>query len=94
MICALAITLNKLYISSKMKNSLVIPISLHCTDEVPCNVTALIDSGALESFVDYRVAEQWNLPTQNLKYAREIVNVDGTENKQGQITKACILRVC
>jgi len=54
---------------------------------------ALVDSGATESFVDHQTAEWWGLSMQALKYAQEIINADGTENKRGLITKACILRV-
>jgi hypothetical protein len=55
--------------------------------------TALIDSGATENFVDRRTAERWRMPTKELTRPRPIVNVDGTKNKSGKVTKACILKV-
>jgi predicted aspartyl protease len=55
--------------------------------------TALIDSGATENFVDRRTAERWRMLTKELTQPRPIVNVDGTENKAGKVTKACILKV-
>jgi hypothetical protein len=55
--------------------------------------SALIDSGATENFVDFRTAERWGMPQKVLPKPRPIVNVDGTENKAGMVTKACILEV-
>jgi predicted aspartyl protease len=55
--------------------------------------SALIDSGATENFVDIRTAERWNMPRKTLPKPRQIVNVDGTENRAGQVMEACILEV-
>jgi predicted aspartyl protease len=54
---------------------------------------ALIDSGTTENFVDYQTAKRWNMPRKGLSKPRQIMNVDGTENKAGQVTEACILEV-
>ena len=54
---------------------------------------ALVDSGATENFIDIRTAERWGLPQKTLSNPRPIVNVDGTENKAGAVTKVCILDV-
>jgi hypothetical protein len=54
---------------------------------------ALIDSGATENFIDRRTAERWEMPTKELTRPRPIVNIDGTENKSGKVTRACILKV-
>ena len=55
--------------------------------------SALVDSGATENFVDIRTAERWGMPRKTLFKPRPIVNVDGTENKAGAITEACILEI-
>ena len=55
--------------------------------------SALVDSGATENFVDIRTAECWGMPRKTLFKPRLIVNVDGTENKAGAVTEACILEI-
>ena len=55
--------------------------------------SALVDSGTTENFVNICTAEHWGMPRKNLFKPRPIVNVDGTENKAGAITKACILEI-
>jgi len=83
--------INKLYIS-KRENAIEVPIDyVHARGKA--KALALINSGATESFINYQTAIQWRLPTRRLRYAQEIVNADGTENKNGTITKACILQV-
>jgi hypothetical protein len=54
---------------------------------------ALIDSGATENFIDYRMAVQWRVKTKELQRPRKVYNVDGTENQGGIISKSCVLRV-
>jgi hypothetical protein len=54
---------------------------------------ALVDSGATENFFDICTAERWSMPRKTLPKPRQIVNVDGTENKAGQVTEACILEI-
>jgi len=46
---------------------------------------ALIDSGATDNFIDYRTVVQLRLGTQRLPQPRKVINVDGTENRGGQI---------
>jgi predicted aspartyl protease len=55
--------------------------------------SALVDSGATENFVDVRTTERWGMPRKKLFKPRPIVNVDGTENKAGAVTEACILEI-
>ena len=55
--------------------------------------SALVDSGVTENFIDIRTAECWGMPRKTLFKPRPIVNVDGTENKAGAITEACILEI-
>jgi len=47
---------------------------------------ALIDSGATDNFIDYRTTVQLRPGTQRLPQPRKVINVDGTENRGGQIT--------
>jgi Retroviral aspartyl protease len=54
---------------------------------------ALIDSGATENFIDYRMAIQWRLNTKDLWRPCKVYNVDGMENQGGIISKSCILHV-
>jgi len=46
---------------------------------------ALIDSGATDNFIDYQTAVQLQLRTQRLPQPRKVINMDGTENRGGQI---------
>ena len=54
---------------------------------------ALIDSGATENFLDPRAVVKLRLPTEELQNPRNILNIDGTNNKAGQITRKCRLKV-
>jgi hypothetical protein len=54
---------------------------------------ALIDSGAMENFIDYQTAVQWRLKTKDLWRPRKVYNMDGMENQGGIISKSCILCV-
>ena len=53
----------------------------------------LVNSGATKNFIDIRTAEQWGLPQKTLPNPRPIVNVNGTENKAGAVTTACVLDI-
>jgi len=48
---------------------------------------ALVDLGATTNFVDRVVMENNNLATHKLANPYRVINVDGTPNKTGQITK-------
>ena len=54
---------------------------------------ALIDSGAMECFLDHRTVSHLRLPLEPLKAPRTIHNIDGTHNQAGQITYKCQLKV-
>jgi hypothetical protein len=54
---------------------------------------ALIDSGAMENFINYRMVVWWRLQTKNLWCPRKVYNVDGTKNQGGIIDKSCVLHV-
>jgi gag-polyprotein putative aspartyl protease len=81
----------KAVLSSK-QNALVVPITFANLEGVKQGV-ALVDSGAMECFIDTKMAQQWGLPTRRLVYPRKIYNVNGTENKAGKIMRSCTLRV-
>jgi len=55
--------------------------------------SALLDSGATESFIDSETVKRLRLGTKKLEFQRPVYNVDGTENKHGTITHACDLLV-
>jgi hypothetical protein len=54
---------------------------------------ALIDSSAMENFINYRTVVQWRLNTKDLWHPCKVYNVDGTENQGGIISKSCVLCV-
>jgi hypothetical protein len=55
--------------------------------------STLIDSGMMENFVNFCIAEQWGMPQKAQPIPWPIVNMDETENKAGMVTEACILEV-
>jgi hypothetical protein len=55
--------------------------------------TALLDTGATESFIDHESVLRLKLGTQKLPITRPIYNVDGTKNQCGSITHVCHLLV-
>ena len=48
-------------------------------------VTALVDSGATENFLNLTYTKWLRLPIKKLPHARKLYNVDGTENKGGEL---------
>ncbi len=46
---------------------------------------SLLDSGATENFLNLDYAKWLNLPIKQLPFPRKLFNVDGTENKAGQL---------
>ena len=46
---------------------------------------ALLDSGATENFLNLEYARQLKLPVKRMEEARKLYNVDGTENKAGEL---------
>jgi hypothetical protein len=74
------------------RNSIHIPFKLHHfrgTSEE----TALLDTGATESFIDVGTVKRLKLGAQELEMSRPVYNVDGTLNCQGTITQVCYLLV-
>ena len=56
-------------------------------------VHALIDSGAMDNFIDPTLANQFKFPLMQLEKPRIIRNVDGTRNSLGSVTHAVKLEV-
>ena len=54
---------------------------------------ALLDSSATENFIDLRMVKKLGFGTVELTQPRTVYNVDGTENKGGQIKELCILNI-
>jgi hypothetical protein len=48
-------------------------------------IIALVDSGATENFLNLSYAKWLRLPIKTLKNPRKLYNVDGTENKAGEL---------
>jgi hypothetical protein len=48
-------------------------------------VVALVDSGATENFLNLTYAKWLRLPIKMLKMLQKLYNVDGTENKAGEL---------
>ncbi len=46
---------------------------------------SLLDSGATKNFLNINYARWLKLPIKRLPFARKLFNVDGTENKAGQL---------
>ncbi len=46
---------------------------------------SLLDSGATENFLNLDYAKWLKLPIKRLPFPRKLFNVDGTENKAGQL---------
>ena len=56
-------------------------------------VSALIDSGATESFISPDLVTHFCIPTYLLPKPRTICNVDGTKNKIGEVKEAAIIDI-
>ena len=56
-------------------------------------VTALLDTGATENFIDKEAVTQLRLGTKDLPHKHICYNVDGTVNQHGSISKYCDLLI-
>ena len=74
-------------------NSLSIPIIVNCKKNETVETLALIDSGAGGKFIDQNYIKESGFTLENLEEPLMAWNVDGTENKQGKITKYVNLNV-
>ena len=55
--------------------------------------TVLVDSGATENFFNLSYARYLGLPIKRLEHTRKLYNVDGTENKSGELKYYTDLRM-
>ncbi len=46
---------------------------------------SLLDSGATENFLNLKYAKWLHLPIKSMPHPRKLFNIDGTENKVGQL---------
>ena len=72
------------------KSAVHIPLLFKGTKKVE---KALLDSGATENFLDTRTVDCLKLTTYPLNEPQHIYNIDGSNNKAGQITHACNLEL-
>src|SRR5258708_37311437 len=56
-------------------------------------VIALVDSGATENFMNLQYAKWLQLPIKHMDEPRKLLNVDGTENKRGELHNYTDLQV-
>ena len=73
-------------------NSVQISITL-VSYKQESTVTALLDTGATENFIDTEAVTQLRLGTKDLPYKRIAYNIDGTVNQHGCISKYCDLLI-
>jgi hypothetical protein len=55
--------------------------------------TALLDSGATENFIDEETWKKMGVGRRPLSKSIKVYNVDGTENRKGELTHYCRLRI-
>jgi hypothetical protein len=82
--------INSVLISKR--NLIHIPFKLHHfrgTSEE----TALLNTGATESFIDVDTVKRLKLGAQELEMSRPVYNIDGTPNHQGTIMQVCYLLI-
>ena len=57
------------------------------------SVTALLDSGATDNFLDWKYVKRLQLRTQRLDRSIPVYNVDGSQNTNGSISHKCEMNV-
>ena len=72
---------------SRSKNSFYLPVTLWVHGK-KVQTEALVDSGATTIFVNHTIVEKHNLVTNTLANPYNVINADGTSNKQGLIDKS------
>jgi hypothetical protein len=74
------------------RKSLDIPVDVVTYNKTE-TVNALIDSGATDNFIDYRMVAKLRLGTKKLPKARQLFNVDRTHNQAGLIEESVHLYI-
>ena len=72
--------------------SMKIPVSFR-TAYARADKQILVDSGAMDNFIHPQLIRRLALGTQKLEWSRKIWNINGTNNKAGQITEYVDLSV-
>jgi hypothetical protein len=72
--------------------ALEIPIEF-TTYQTKAEIIALVDSGAMDNFIDFRTVTKLQLGTTKLPRVRQLFNVDGTHNQAGLIEESVHLYV-
>src|SRR5579863_10069237 len=90
MALAQVINTSSMYIAQN--HAIKIPFQLQ-TSQKRVDQKALLDSGATECFIHPRAVACLQLQKRMLQKARKVQNVDGTENKDREITEAVDLLV-
>ena len=75
---------------SKTRNCINVSFTF---DKTKAAEQALLDSGAIDNFIDQRTVKRLNIPTRRLDRPRILYNVDKTENRSGRITHYTDLEV-
>jgi hypothetical protein len=81
---------NRMYLTTR--NSINVPICFE-SSRGTAEKKALINSGATENFIDWRLAKALKVQTMLLPQPQKVYNVDGMENKAGVIEWHVTLRV-
>jgi hypothetical protein len=68
------------------RNAIHVPFSLR-SNAKKAEEHALLDSGATHNFMDSRMAKRLGIGTKALTRPRSIINVDGTGNQAGTLTR-------
>ena len=71
--------------SRNRKTSFIIPVTLWVSGKT-VHAEALVDSGATTNFINSTFVKKHNLVTYKVATPQNIINADGTSNKNGQIT--------
>jgi hypothetical protein len=72
--------------------SLKLPVTFSSM-HIQIKETALINSGAMENFINYHTVIKWRMGTKKLDIFWQVFNIDGTRNQAGSITSYCVLQV-
>src|ERR1700756_5852290 len=74
------------------KAAIYLPIDFH-TFKGKAEESALVDSGATGNFIDSKTVQRLGLGTKALDVPRMLINLDGTENRSGRVSRYCDLMV-
>ena len=84
-----SITIDHVQVTKIEKNTMTLSIEIsgENLDQKTIEMTALLDTRAGGKFIDQNFIQNQKIKMKNLEHPIEVLNVDGTPNKQGTITK-------